>query len=303
MTNKRVLMIINPKAGQMTFKNSYYTVSKKLSDAGFDVIMHFTSRRGDATETVLRLGGECDMIIACGGDGTFNEAVNGLMQLQREVPIGYLPCGTTNDFASSLGISGTASKIADQIIKEQFVSIDAGKFNDRYFTYTASFGMFTSASYDTPQNLKNAFGHLAYVLNGAMHIGNIPKIKMRVEVDNYSEEGVYYYGGVTNTLTIGGLYTLPEKEVLLNDGKLELIMIRVPKQPQFELGPTLMNLMARNYNDPNILFMHGSEFVFTSEEDVAFTLDGEYGGSGQKNVIRCVDHAYSVNGKIVSLTV
>ena len=297
MENKRVLLVINPRAGQMTFKNSLYTVAKKISDAGCSLGIHFTTEKNDAANTVGRIGENYDLIVACGGDGTFNETVNGALKLKKPVQIGYIPCGSTNDFASTLGIAGGPSKIVDNILAERFVTLDLGKFNDRYFTYTASFGIFTSTSYDTPQNMKNALGHVAYLLSAFKQLSNVPRIPMHVDVDGYSEEGVYYYGGVSNTTSIGGFYTLPENEVKLNDGQLELLMIREPKAPQ-ELSQTLFNLAIRDFDDPNILFMHGKEFVFTSPEEVPFTLDGEFGGAAQKNVILCAPKAISVNGKL-----
>lgn len=297
MKKKKVLMIINPRAGKMTFRNSFYSVVKRLSNAGCAVNIYFTTCSGDAAETLRVQGEEYDLVIACGGDGTFNEVVNGVLKLSKKVSLGYIPCGSTNDFASTLGITGTPVQIVDDILFGDTVCLDVGKFNERYFTYTASFGAFTAVSYDTPQNLKNAFGHFAYVLNGAKQLANLPKVRLRLESENYSEEGVYFYGGVTNTTSIGGLYALPEDEVVLDDGELELLMVRVPTHPQ-EYNETLLNLAVRNFDDPNILFMHGRKFIFRSEEELAFTLDGEYGGSSKVNEISCIEKAYSINGKL-----
>ena len=292
---KKVLVIVNPRAGKMSFRNSFYSVVKKLSDAGCLVSVHFTTASGDATNTVASQAKDYDLIVACGGDGTFNETVTGLLRCGIKRPIGYIPCGSTNDFASSLGIVGMPSKICDNILTGETVLLDAGRFNDRYFTYAASFGAFTAASYGTPQGLKNAFGHFAYVLNGAREIINMPRVKMRIETDDYEEEGVYFYGGVTNTTSIGGLYSLPEDEVSLNDGKFELLFIRESKHPQ-EYSETLLNLAVRNFDDPNILFLRGSSFRFTSEEPVSFTLDGEYGGKSCVNQIEILNNAISLKG-------
>ncbi len=293
---KKILMLINPIAGKMTFRNSFYSVVRRFSDAGCDVTIHFTTCRGDAAQTVQTQGLAYDLIVTCGGDGTFNETVNGVMSLERPMELGYIPCGSTNDFAATLGIGGTPVHIADEILQGHWVRPDIGEFNNRYFTYTASFGAFTAISYDTPQNLKNALGHFAYVLSGAKQFANLPRVKMHVEADGYSEEGIYIYGGITNTTSIGGVYTLPEDEVKLDDGQLELLLIREPGRPQ-GYTETLLNLAVRNFDDPNILFLHGREFRFVSEEPLAFTLDGEYGGSATENHIRCVDRAYTVNGK------
>ncbi len=290
-------MIVNPRAGKMTFRNSFYSVVRKLSDAGMAVNVHFTTCAGDATETVMSEGKEQDLIVTCGGDGTFNETVTGILRAGLQTPIGYIPCGTTNDFATTLGIVGPPSRICDDILNGSDVTIDAGCFNDRYFSYAASFGAFTAISYETPQGLKNALGHFAYVLNGAKELINMPRVKLRVCTDDYEEEGIFFYGGVTNTTSIGGLYSLPEDEIFLDDGQFELLMIREAKHPQ-EYSETLLNLAVRNFDDPNILYLHGSEFVFESDEPVSFTLDGEFGGSGCKNVIKVLKKAVRVNGSL-----
>lgn len=297
LEKRKVLVIVNPRAGKMAFRNSFYTVVKKISDAGCEVNVHFTTCAGDATETVSKMGRAYDLIVACGGDGTFNETITGLLRSNLRTPIGYIPCGSTNDFAASLGIVGLPSAICDDILSGQTVSIDAGQFNDRYFSYAASFGAFTTASYATPQGLKNAFGHFAYLLNGAKELINIPRVKLRVISEEYEEEGVFFYGGVTNTTSIGGLYSLPEDEVFLDDGKFELLMIREAKHPQ-EYSETLLNLAVRNFDDPNILFLRGSEFRFISEEEVSFTLDGEFGGRAFVNQIKILSKAINVNGSL-----
>ncbi|MBQ9130116.1 MAG: YegS/Rv2252/BmrU family lipid kinase, partial [Clostridia bacterium] len=185
MEKRKVLVIVNPRAGKMTFQNSFYSVVRKLSDAGCDVNVHFTTCSGDATETVMSRAKDSDLIVACGGDGTFNETITGLIRSGVKRPIGYIPCGSTNDFAATLGIVGTPSKICDDILAGSDVTIDAGCFNDRYFSYAASFGAFTAISYETPQGLKNALGHFAYVLNGAKELINMPRVKLRVSTGVY----------------------------------------------------------------------------------------------------------------------
>ena len=188
-----------------------------------------------------------------------------------------------------------AAQAVGQILQEQFIQMDLGSFNERFFTYTASFGAFTATSYETSQNLKNALGHLAYVLNGAKQLVNMKRIPMRIEAKEHTEEGVYLYGGVTNTTTISGVYSLPEEEVELNDGKFEVMMVRYPKTVP-EYTSTVLNLAVRNYNDPNILFFHTDHVVFESTEAVPFTLDGEFGGDQTRCEIHCLHNAYTING-------
>lgn len=291
----KILMIVNPRAGKMTFHNSFYAVIKSLSLAGYEVSVHFTSCPGDATDTVLLYAKNYDMILACGGDGTLNEVLTGVMRAEKPLRLGYIPCGSTNDFAATLGISQKPQEAVGQILQEQFIQMDLGSFNERFFTYAASFGAFTATSYETSQNLKNALGHLAYVLNGAKQLVNMKRIPMRIEAKEHTEEGVYLYGGVTNTTTIGGVYSLPEEEVELNDGKFEVMMVRYPKTVP-EYTSTVLNLAVRNYDDPNILFFHTDHVVFESTEAVPFTLDGEFGGDQTRCEIHCLHKAYTING-------
>ena len=293
---ERALMIINPRAGKMNFRTSFYSVVKMLSDAGCRVEPYFTRGVGDAAQIVEKQGEQYDLILVCGGDGTLNECTCGLMKCQIKPKIGYIPCGSTNDFANSLGIVGKPLDIVKQIIDGQFQQLDLGSFNERNFTYTASFGAFASTSYDTSQNLKNAVGHLAYILSGAKQLANIKPIQVKVTAGDFVEEGQYIYGGVSNTTSIGGVYTIPEEEVSLCDGQFELMMVRKPANPAGYIN-TLLNIAARNYDDPNLIFMHTDHVIFETPEPLAFSLDGEYGGSVTRAEIKCLTGAYQINGK------
>ena len=294
--HKRVLLIINPIAGRMNFKNSFYSVMKSFSDAGFLTEAYFTKGKDDAARCAFDAAERYDLIVACGGDGTLNETVSGVLRSGRDVPIGYLPCGSTNDFASSLGIPQKTQETVKQIIEGRMLTMDIGHFNDRYFTYTASFGAFTSTSYDTSQALKNTIGHLAYILSGTKQLANLKAIPMKITTPDYSEEGSFIYGGVSNTTSIGGVYSLPDDEVILNDGKFEVLLIRKPANPAGYIN-TLLNFAARNYDDPNILFMHAENVIFESPADVTYTLDGEFGGAHKRAEISCLHNAYRINGK------
>ena len=295
MERKKVLMIVNPRAGKMTFKNSFYTVVKRLSDADLDVTVHFTTARGDATNEIVQKADETDLVIACGGDGTYNECVSGILKSGKNLPIGYIPCGSTNDFAATLDMIGTPAQLTERIICGKSILLDVGRFNNRYFTYVASFGAFTAISYDTPQNLKNALGHFAYMLNVAKQLVNMPTIPMHVIADKVDLEGEFVYGGVTNTTSIGGFYSLPEDDVVLDDGKFEVLLLRAVKPGQ-EYTETLLNLAMRNFDDPNVVYFHTDYVVFESTDSVAFTLDGEYGGSEKVNTIRCLNRAITLRG-------
>ena len=294
---RKLLFLVNPNAGHRRVNKSMVEIIGIFNEAGYEVTVFLTTGPGSGARIVEKRAADYDLIVCAGGDGTLNETITGLLQSGVDRPIGYIPCGSTNDLAATLGIVGTPSRICDDILAGSDVHIDAGCFNDRYFSYAASFGAFTAISYETPQGLKNALGHFAYLLNGAKELINMPRVKLRVSTADYEEEGTFFYGGVTNTTSIGGLYTLPEDEIFLDDGQFELLMIREAKHPQ-EYSETLLNLAVRNFDDPNILYLHGSEFVFESEEPVSFTLDGEFGGSGRKNVIKVLKKAITVNGSL-----
>ena len=294
---QKILMIINPIAGKMNFRNSFYSVVKLFSDADYTVVPYFTKKNGDAAAFAAKNAGKYDRIIVCGGDGTFNEAVSGVVSHAHPVKLGYIPCGSTNDFATTLGISVKPLEAAKQILADESITLDLGKFNDRYFTYTASFGAFTAASYNTPQNLKNALGHFAYILSAAKQLSDMKPIRMKITAGDFFEEGLYLYGGVSNTTSIGGVYSLPEEEVDLDDGKLELFLVRKPATGAGYVN-TLMNVAARNYDDPNIVFLHADEVLFESPEPVPYTLDGEFGNEHKVARITCMHGAYTVNGKI-----
>ena len=296
MTDHSILLIINPRAGKMSFKNSFYSVTKLFSDAGWRVETYFTQGPGDAAQKAKKCASKFTRIIAVGGDGTLNETISGLARHALPAKLGYLPCGSTNDFASTLGISPKPMEAAKQILADECIDLDLGAFNDRYFTYTASFGAFTAASYNTPQNLKNAIGHFAYILSAAKQLSDMKPIKMKVTAGDFTEEGVFLYGGVSNTTSIGGVYTLPEEDVHLGDGKMELFMVRKPQNAAGYIN-TLLNVAARNYDDPNIIFMHADHVIFECDSPVPYTLDGEYGNEQTKADIRCLEHAYTVNGK------
>lgn len=294
--DKKALLIINPRAGKMSFRNSFYSVVKTLSDADYGIEVYITKGKGDAERLAFERGGGDELIIACGGDGTLNETLSGLSRAKPGAKVGYIPCGSTNDFASSIGIPGKPVFAVKQIVEDSFVSLDLGKFNDRYFTYTASFGAFTAASYDTPQNLKNTLGHFAYILSAAKQLSGTRPVKVKVTADDYTEEGEFIYGGVSNTISIGGVYTLAEEDVVMNDGTFELIMMRRPSSPAGYVN-TLLNIAARKYDDPNLLFRHVKHAVFECEEEIPYTLDGEFGGNHLRAEIRCMNNAYRINGK------
>lgn len=286
----KALVIVNPCAGKNRGKSLLFPITDALCKAGYTVTVYITQMGGDATRITEQEGENYDQIICCGGDGTFQETVTGVLHLKKRPAVGYIPCGTTNDLSRTLCIPASAEKNIENILSGSSKTLDIGMFNDRYFTYIASFGTFSSVSYETPQSVKNVLGHTAYVLNGIGQVFKIHPIHLCWTCDELSGEGDYFFGGVSNTTSIGGVYKLPASVISLDDGKFELILIE-SRASNLELLPDLMTKRFNEASDNRIVILKGSHFTFTFDEEVAFTLDGEYGGSHKHVEIQCLPGA------------
>ena len=227
---KKMLFIMNPFSGQKRANKFLPDILLLYSQAGFDVTVHMTTAQGSAREAVLRLGQGMDLVVCCGGDGTFNETVHGMLELGLTVPIGYIPAGSTNDFAASLRLSTNILQAARDILDGEPVSYDVGKFGGRYFSYVASFGAFTRASYATPQSIKNALGHTAYLLEGINELSQIRKVHIRMEMDEGVVEDDFLFGAISNSTSVGGILTLNSNQVDLGDGLFEILLVREEKK-------------------------------------------------------------------------
>ena len=275
MVGKPLLLILNPISGKMTGKRHLADVLEKFCRQGYNPTVYVTTDRLDAKVRVMTLGGETDLVVCLGGDGTFNEVVTGLLEAGHKTPIGYIPCGSTNDFANSIGLKKTISEATDAILSGTPHTYDVGSFDDRYFSYVASFGIFTRASYATPQNVKNALGHLAYVLEGMKELSKIRPWHVRFEVDDGRVlEGDYLFGAVSNATSVGGVLNLDPQTVDMNDGLLELLLVRMPRNA-IELNECIKALVEQRYDTPAITFCSGSRFVVTADPEMEWTLDGE----------------------------
>ena len=226
---KKALIIINPAAGTRQANAVFVEILSVFRRHGYLPSVITTEKRGDATELAEQYASDYDMIVAIGGDGTFNEVVDGLLHIGSDLPVGYIPAGSTNDFGSSLGIPKNLLMAARDIVTGVPANLDIGRFNDRYFSYVASFGAFTQTSYSAPQDLKNLLGHTAYILEGIQDIPSIRPYSLRLknEVGIYGNE--YIFGAICNSTSMGGIITLDPKLVDMNDGKLEVLLIRSPK--------------------------------------------------------------------------
>ena len=243
-----------------------------------EVTVYPTRGPQDCTRKVLADAGRFDLVVCCGGDGTLNEMVSGMMQREDPVPMGYIPLGSTNDFAASLHLPSHVEEAALRCVEGTAFHMDVGSLNDRYFNYIAAFGAFTEASYATPQQIKNALGHLAYILEGVKSLGRLQPIHVRITADGETFEEDYLFGAVTNTVSLGGVLRLDPSRVLLDDGMYELLLVKNPQNPA-EAQAMLSALMLQNYDGPLVRMLRASDILFESNHEISWTIDGEFGGS------------------------
>ena len=277
---KRLLFIYNPQAGKGLIKPHLANVVDTFTKAGYLVTVWPTQGKADAAHVAARQGWWYDRVVCCGGDGTLSETVSGLLTLDTPPVLGYIPAGTTNDFAKNLGLPRGVEKAAAVAAEGTPRPCDMGRFNDRTFVYVAAFGIFTDVSYDTPQEFKNAFGHLAYVLEGATKLGDLGRgYHLTVEHDGGTLEGDFIYGMVTNTNSVGGFQIFPASQVSLDDGVFEVVLVRQPKNVA-DLQDALVSLVRQNHEESRqVVAFHTSKLKVAAAEALPWTLDGEYGGN------------------------
>ena len=270
---KKMLFIMNPFAGQKRANRQLSDLLLMFTKAGYDVTTHMTTGPGSAAQTVERLAGDMDLVGCCGGDGTFNETVSGLLNTGTQVNLGYIPAGSTNDFAASLKLSTNILQAAQDILEGQPTPYDVGKFGTRYFSYVASFGAFTRASYATPQSVKNALGHTAYVLEGIQELSQIRKEHIRMEMDGEVVEDDFLFGAICNSTSVGGILTLDPKQVDMADGLLEILLVRAPRNLG-EISECLQALQRPEYNCAMITFRSAHHVTVYADPGMPWTLDG-----------------------------
>jgi YegS/Rv2252/BmrU family lipid kinase len=272
---RKMLFIMNPCAGQRRANRQLTDILAIFNRAGYDVSVYMTAGPGDATGIVAERAADVDLVACCGGDGTFNETVTGVLRSGVDVPLGYIPAGSTNDFASSLGLPLNVVEAARAIVEGQPRRYDVGRFGERYFTYVASFGAFTRASYATAQNVKNALGHMAYLLEGIQELSQIKNVHVRLELDgDRVVEDDFIFGAISNSTSVGGVLTLDPKQVDLADGLFELLLVRAP-QSLMELSECIRGLRTQKYNCAMITFLSAARIRIIASADMAWTLDGE----------------------------
>ena len=272
---KKVLIIMNPCSGTKK-ANKYLTdIVHVFTVNDYIPTVLTTTKRGDGRLYARTYAKKVDLIVCIGGDGTFNEVVSGVIHSGVRVPIGYIPAGSTNDFANSLHLSKDIVKAASDIVQGEPVSFDIGMFNDRIFSYVASFGAFTKSSYATPQNVKNALGHLAYVLDGISSIASIRSEHMVLEINGMRYEDDYIFGAISNSTSVGGVLNLKPEMVDMSDGEFEVLLVKSPKD-LVELASIVHLLTTQNYEDSMLTFINASEVIIHADQNTSWSLDGEY---------------------------
>lgn len=296
MKKKKALLISNPCSGTNRKRISPPEIVEQLSSAEMDFTIETTKGPDDATRIVKKLGNDHDIIICCGGDGTLNETINGVLQLDKRVPVGYIPSGSTNDLATTLGISAGVGPAAKMILNNKTNTYDVGLFQGRYFNYIASFGAATDLSYSTPQKWKNILGHSAYMIHGFIirlfpMLASFKPTYMKIEYDGGVVEDNIYFGAVSNTTSVAGLARYDN--VKLNDGYFELLLVKGLKRNIDALG-ILRKVINKDYDSDNIIFTKTKHVKITCDKKVPWTLDGEFGGEHGNVEISIVNDAYDI---------
>lgn len=281
VNHPQLMLIINPTAGKNQARERAFAFINYFFQNGYHVTVFPTQEKGDGTRFVAEYAVKYQHVVCVGGDGTLNEVVSGLMQIPPETRpmLGYIPAGTTNDFASTLGIPSKMTDAMKQIVKGVPFPCDIGCFNGRYFTYVAAFGLFTEVSYETPQMLKNTLGHFAYILEGVKSLTTVRSYHMEIEADGEMIEDDFIYGQFSNSTSIGGMLSIEKAGVSLNDGLFEVLLIKMPTNP-LELNEIIAALLQQKVKDcPFIYFRQAAHIRVRTKTPVAWTLDGEAGGT------------------------
>lgn len=295
---KKLLFVMNPKAGLMQAPKYMSEIIERFSGAGYLTQVLMTEGKGDARDFAAEYGETVDTVVVSGGDGTLNEVIDGLISAGLKTPIGYIPAGSTNDFASSIGLPKSIPACVERIINGTVQPIDIGSFNGRYFSYVASFGAFTSTTYSVPQNIKNILGHSAYVMAGIKELAHIKSIHARIILEKGTPEeeiyeGDYILGGVCNSRSIGGIVNLEKLDVDMNDGLMEVLLIRMPKD-LIELSDTTASILGGTFKSHQIEKYSARNITFEIEEDTHWTLDGEYEKGNRVCEIKTLESAISL---------
>lgn len=290
----KMLFVYNPKSGKGKIRNHLVDIIDIFVAAGYEVHVHSTQFHGNATDVVRdREKGVYDIIVCSGGDGTLDEVVTGVIESGENLPIGYIPAGSTNDFARSLEISSDMVEAAQDIVNGKPFVCDVGRFNGKTFVYVMAFGLFTEVSYATDQHLKNILGHAAYVLEGAKSLATLKSYRMKFECEERTVGGDFVYGMISNSTSVGGFKNIAVKDVEFNDGKFEVVLVKKPTSLT-ELSETVQAIIQQTFDSPCIQSFKTDKITFYSDSDVDVTLDGEFGGTHVEGVMENIQNAITI---------
>lgn len=275
---KKILFIYNPVSGKGAIKSKLSYIIETISKEGIVTTIP-TSSRGDGTKFIEQYIKDFDMVVCAGGDGTLNEVTTGYMNVDKKYrkPCAYIPSGTVNDFATSLGISKNITECVDSIAKSTIFPYDIGEFNEKYFNYIAGFGAFTQVAYTTSQNFKNTLGKTAYVLEAIKSLHKIKGIDVTIQTEKDEIKGNFIYGMICNTFSVGGIIRIGKDVVALDDGKFEAVFVKKPSN-LIELQETINDALASKLNSKHFVYARSNRFRIEGKEEIEWTLDGEYGG-------------------------
>jgi YegS/Rv2252/BmrU family lipid kinase len=296
---KKLLLIVNPMSGKNGYRNYLSDILLTFHKAGFRTTVAFTNAHGDPTTIAQESAAEYDRVVCMGGDGTLGETVSGMMLLSDIPELGYIPMGTTNDSATTLGLSQDPLQAAYTAAFGRSIPMDVGRYNGIYFSYVAAFGAFTEVSYETPQDQKNYLGRVAYYLDAMRRLSHLTHRRCRVEFDGGVLEDDFIFCAVSNSRSIAGIFRLSESDgALLSDGLFEIILIKTPESV-LQLGPIITDVLANKFTSGYVTLLHSKKARFVFDDPVAWTLDGEDGGEHTEVVCENVPHAIRmmVNGE------
>ena len=298
---KKLLFVVNPKAGRTVIKNDLINIIEIFANGGYQVEVYPTKSEKDTEKYIFENAEGYDLVVAAGGDGTMDNAVGGVMMLQRKlkrrIHMGYIPCGSTNDYARSLGISQNPLQAAQDIVTGEICHVDIGRLEDTFFIYVAAFGAFTDVTYSTPQNMKNSLGYAAYMLEASKTLFNLKSYDMEVSFDGEIVKGNFAYGQITNSLSIGGFKNIANsQDMAFSDGLFETVLIKMPENP-IELQRIVSCLLASDLSDDMIVFRKSQRVVVKCNEEVPWTVDGEYGGTYKVTRVSNIRRALSITLK------
>ncbi|MCI5839041.1 MAG: YegS/Rv2252/BmrU family lipid kinase [Peptoniphilaceae bacterium] len=292
---KKILFLYNPKSGKGSIKEKISDILEYYSSKNILTTVYATQDVGDGREKIQEIGKDYDFIVVSGGDGTLDEIISGALKSDLNPTIGYIPTGSTNDFATTLEIpSDNLQRAVFLSIEGNTESIDIGKLDDKYFVYVAAFGSFADISYETDQGMKNIFGHAAYILEGLKTLTNLVTYNLDIDIDGEIIKDEFILGMITNTVSVGGFKGIISKEVELSDGKFEITLIKKPKNIM-DFNKIITSLGSDNKDDELIITRKGTNIKISSDKKIKWTLDGEYGGSEKNSEIQIVNKAIKIN--------